>query len=340
MAIVETTRALARFGSGVVRLAAVKHVWQLVRAGFDAFIADEALTRGAAIAFYIVTAIAPLLYICVTIAGLVMGRAEAREAVGGVLGHILSHDSVKLLDLAIRNARGTSTGIVGGVVGVLVLVITASGVFGEMEDALNAIWRAPPKGAVLPRLLRGRARSLALVVALGLLLVASMLTGSAIAALKHTIATETPFSQASLSLVNALVSVLLASLLFAAIYKVLPNRSLEWRDVVAGAVGTAVLFQVGQFLLVYFLGTSAVAKPYGAAGGLILLLMWVYYSAQVFLLGAEFTKVYACRYGSQSGCEGLEDIARVGLEKPAQPQPDSRPRKAVVRVENREDARI
>lgn len=280
-------------------------LWQLIRAGIDAFIADEALTRGAAIAFYFVTAIAPLLYICVTIAGLVMGRDEAREAITTALGNIMSHDSVKLLEAAIRNARGTSGGIVSGIVGVAVLILTASGVFGEMEDALNAIWRVPPKGPVLPRLLRGRARSLALVIALGVLLVFSMLIGSAISALRHTIAVDTPFSQFGLALVNNAVSFLLAALLFAAIYKVLPNKNLEWRDVILGAVGTAALFQLGQILLVYFLGSSAVAKPYGAAGGLILLLMWVYYSAQVFLLGAEFTKVYACAFGSQQNCGDL-----------------------------------
>lgn len=291
----------------------LRQIWQLFRDGIEAFIADEALTRGAAIAFYIVTAIAPLLYICVTIAGLVMGRTEARDAVVAALGNIMSHDSVKLFEAAIRNARGTPTGIVSGIVGAVVLILTASGVFGEMEDALNAIWRAPPKGPVLPRLLRGRARSLALVIGLGVLLVFSMLTGSAVTALRHTIAVETPFSQATLALLNSGVSVLLASLLFAAIYKVLPNKDLEWRDVIAGAVGTALLFQLGQVLLIYFLTSSAIARPYGPAGGLILLLMWVYYSAQVFLLGAEFTKVYACRFGSLHDCDGLENVARVGL---------------------------
>jgi membrane protein len=295
-----------------------KRLWRLFLAGIDAFIRDEALTRGAAISFYVVTAIAPLLYICVTIAGLVMGRAEAREAVGTALGHIMSAESVHLLDTAIRNARGTSSGVVGGVIGAAVLLITVSGVFGEMEDALNAIWRAPPGGPVLPRLLRGRARSLALVIALGVLLAMSMVTGSAIAALKTTIAVETPFSESALVFLNGLVSVFLTALLFAAIYKVLPNKALEWRDVAWGALGTALLLQLGQVLLVYALANTA--RPYGAAGGLIALLMWVYYCAQVFLLGAEFTKVYACELGSQQGCEGLEPPAHGGGAKAAPPR--------------------
>ncbi|HEX4293714.1 MAG TPA: YihY/virulence factor BrkB family protein [Rhizomicrobium sp.] len=296
-----------------------KQVWQLFRAGIDAFVEDEALTRGAAIAFYIVTAIAPLLYICVTIAGLVMGRAEARAAVDAVLGQIMSKDSVGIFALAIRNAAGTSTGIVGGIVGVATLVLTASGVFGEMEDALNAIWRAPPKGALLPRLLRGRARSLGLVMGLGVLLVISMLIGGAISAFQHTIAVETALSRATLAVLHGAVSYLLAAVLFAAIYKTLPNKDLEWRDVIAGALGTALLFLFGQILLGWFLGSSMIARPYGAAGGMILLLLWVYYSAQVFLLGAEFTKVYACHFGSQQGCDGLEGTAHIGSERAAAP---------------------
>ncbi len=282
-----------------------KQTWQLIRSGIDAYIHDEALTRGAAIAFYIVTAIAPVLYIAVTIAGLVMGPDAARGAVAAALGHIMSHDSVNLLQMAIRNARGTSTGIFSGILGVAVLIVTASGVFGEMEDALNAIWQAPRKGAVLPRLLRGRAVSLLLVIGLGFLLVISMLLTAALTALRHYITVDTPYSQFTLALLNIAVSFLLATLLFAAIYKILPNKDLEWGDVIAGAIGTAALFQLGQFLLGYFLGSSTMAKPYGAAGGLILLLVWVYYSAQVFLLGAEFTKVYACRYGSQQ-CDETE----------------------------------
>jgi len=282
-------------------------IWRLFREGVDAFIRDEALTRGAAIAFYIVTAIAPILYITVTLAGLVMGNAAAQDAVSHVLGRIMSRDGTALVELAIHNARGTSTSIVGGVIGIILLIVTASGVFGEMEDALNAIWQAPRKGAVIPRLLRGRAISLVLVIGLGFLLVISMLTTSALTALSHYITIDTPYSQVSLALLNGGVSFLLAAVLFAAIYKILPNLYLEWRDVIAGAIGTAALFQVGQLLLGYVLGSMGLTKAYGAAGGLMLLLLWVYYSAQIFLLGAEFTKVYACQYGIHQGCEAAAE---------------------------------
>ncbi len=285
-----------------------RRVWQLFRDGIDGFIRDEALTRGAAMAFYIVTAIAPILYITVTIAGLIMGRDAARGAIAGVLGRIMSHDSVTLLDLAIKNANGTSTGILGGIIGVVALIVTASGVFGEMEDALNVIWRAPRKGPVIPRLLRGRAASLILVIGLAFLLVISMLITSALTVLAHFITVDTPYNRISLALLNAGVSCLLAIVLFAAIYKILPNLTLQWRDVIAGAVGTAILFQLGQFMLGFVLGSTGIGKPYGAAGGLILLLIWVYYSAQVFLLGAEFTRAYARRYGSQRGRNAPEEV--------------------------------
>lgn len=280
-------------------------IWRLITEGVDAFIADEALTRGAAIAFYGVTAIAPTLFIAITIASLVFGVDAARGAVAYQLRHMMSRESVELIQLAVRHTTGSSAGILSSIVGVLTLILTASGVFGEMEDALNVIWRAPRKGSVLRRLLRGRAVSLGLVIGLGFLLLISMVVTAGIAALGHYIDRHTPFSYVTLALINFAVSTLLMSLLFAAIYKIVPNKDLQWRDVGVGAVGTSLLFQFGQFLLGFYMGSTGVGAAYGAAGGLIVMLVWVYYSAQVFLLGAEFTKVYACHFGSQqdAACE-------------------------------------
>jgi membrane protein len=276
-------------------------VWSLVREGVDAFVEDSALTRGAAIAFYAVTSIAPTLFVAVTVASLGFGASAARHALVGQLRHVIGEDGAQLLDLAIRNAHGTSTGVIGSIVGFVTLFLAASGVFGEMEDALNVIWRAPRKGSVLRRLLRGRAVSLLLVVGVGFLLLVSMVFTALLAALGHYIDVRTSISQLALLAINLAVGVALMTLLFAAIYKVLPNLDLEWRDVLFGAFGTALLVQLGQSLLAWYFASSSIATPYGAAGGLIVLLLWVYYSAQVFLLGAEFTKVFACRYGSQQG---------------------------------------
>jgi membrane protein len=290
----------------------IERAWSLVLEGIDAFIADEALTRGAAIAFYAVTAIAPTLFIAVAIASLGFGPDAARGAIAYQLRHLMSRESAQVLQLAISHAPGTSTGLVSSIIGVATLILTASGVFGEMEDALNVIWRAPRKEALWRRLLRGRAVSLVLVIGLGFLLLISMVFTAGVAALGHYIDEHTPYSQVALVLINFAISTVLMSLLFAAIFKILPNKPLEWRDVGVGAVGTALLFQFGQFLIGYYLGSSGLATPYGAAGGLIVMLIWVYYSAQVFLLGAEFTKVYACHFGSQQSgiCETAQPVAQ------------------------------
>jgi membrane protein len=274
------------------------HLWLLLKEGIAGFVEDNALSRGAAIAFYAVTALAPVLFIAVTIAGIGFGREAARGAVAFQLRHMMSAQSAELVQSAILNARGNHHTLLGSLLGLATLVITASGVFGEMEDALNVIWHAPREHSFLHQLVRGRILSLGLVVGLGFLLLVSMIFTAGIGALGHFIDEQTPLSQFVIGIINFMISFVLMSVLFAAIYKILPNRRLYWRDVLVGAVGTALLFELGQFLLGQYLGRFAVASAYGAAGGLIVLLVWVYYSAQVFLLGAEFTKAWARHHGS------------------------------------------
>jgi len=179
--------------------------------------------------------------------------------------------------------------------------VTASGVFGEMQTALNAIWKAKPPGTTVSRLIRARIASLGLVVALGFLLMVSLVVDTGLTAFGNYLDSILPFGKVVLMVLNVIVSILLISFLFAAIYKVLPDRSLEWGDVAVGAIATGILFTVGKSLIGWYIGTSAVASSFGAAGALIVLLLWVYYSAQIFLLGAEFTKIYANRRGSKRG---------------------------------------
>jgi uncharacterized BrkB/YihY/UPF0761 family membrane protein len=161
------------------------------------------------------------------------------------------------------------------------------------------IWKAKPHGTTVSRLIRARATSLGLVVALGFLLMVSLVVSAALAAFGEQLNSILPFGKVFLSGVNFVISLILISVLFAAIYKVLPDRQLEWRDVAVGAVVTALLFTIGKSLIGWYIGSSATASSYGAAGALIVLLLWVYYSAQTFLLGAEFTKAYANRHGSK-----------------------------------------
>jgi membrane protein len=170
-----------------------------------------------------------------------------------------------------------------------------------MQSALNAIWKAKPIGTTVSRLIRARIASLGLVASLGFLLIVSLVVSAALSAFDNYLGAIWPFGKVLLIGLNFVVSLVLISILFAAIYKVLPDRRLQWRDVAVGAVITAILFTIGKSLIGWYIGSSAVASSYGAAGALIVLLLWVYYSAQIFLLGAEFTKAFANRYGSKKG---------------------------------------
>jgi membrane protein len=276
-----------------------RKAWRLVRESVTSFIEDEALSRGAAIAFYTVTSIGPVLLIVVAIAGLAFGQDAARGAIVAQLSGLMGQQSAELLQSALRGAANKSSGFWASAVGLVTLLITASGVFGEMQSALNAIWKAEPKGTTVSRLIRARAASLGLVAALGFLLLVSLVISALLSALAQEINAYIPFGHFILQALDLLISFALISVLFAAIYKVLPDKKLKWRDVFVGAVATAFLFSIGKFLIGLYIGSSAVSSSYGAAGALIVVLLWIYYSAQIFLLGAEFTKVYAGYHGRQ-----------------------------------------
>jgi membrane protein len=170
-----------------------------------------------------------------------------------------------------------------------------------MQAALNSIWKAKPQATAVSRLIRARILSLGLVAALGFLLIVSLVISAGLTAFGNYLDTVLPMGKLILPGLNFVVSVVLLGVLFGAIYKVLPDRSLQWNDVIVGAVITSVLFNIGKSLIAWYIGSSAIASSYGAAGGLIVLLLWVYYSVQIFLFGAEFTKVYANRHGSKQG---------------------------------------
>jgi membrane protein len=237
-----------------------------------AFIDDEALSRGAAIAFYAVTSIAPVLLIVIAIAGLAFGHDAAENAVKGQLSALMGEQTADVVQTAVANASSKSSGILATLIGIATLIATASGVFGEMQSALNAIWKVQPSGTTLSRLVRARAASLGLVATLGFLLMVSLVVSAGLTAFGNYLNSLFPFGAFVLSILKVAVSLLLVSLLFAAIYKVLPDRHLQWRDVILGAVVTAVLFTIGKALIGWYIGGSAVASSYGAAGALIVLL--------------------------------------------------------------------
>ena len=275
------------------------HPWKLIKEGLMAFVDDNALTRGAAIAFYAVTAIAPVLFIATTIAGLFLGPKAASAAVGYQLRQLMNPQSANLVQAAIVHARGVHHTLLGSLLGLTALVVTASGVFTEMEDALNVIWKAPRTESYLHQLVRGRVMSLILVIAMSFLFMLSLVVAAGIGVLGRFLDQFTSLSASLVAVINVGLSFAFITALFAIIYKMMPHRRLYWRDVLVGAAGTALLFEAGQSLIGLYLSRFLVANIYGAAAGVIVLLVWTYYSAQVFLLGAEFTKVWAQHYGSQ-----------------------------------------
>ncbi len=272
--------------------------WKLLVDTTQSFIDDEALSRGAAIAFYAVTSLAPILLIVIAIAGLVFGHDAAQDAISSQFSELMGKQAAEVLQSVIASASAKSSSIVAAIAGIAMLIATASGVFGEMQAALNTIWKARPRATTLSRLIRARVTSLGLVAALGFLLIVSLVVSAGLTAFGNYL-DRLPMGTLLLSGINFAVSWLLFAVLFGAIYKVLPDRTLQWADVIVGAMMTSLLFNVGKMLIGWYIGSSAVASSYGAAGGLIILLLWVYYSAQIFLFGAEFTKIYANTHGSK-----------------------------------------
>jgi membrane protein len=271
----------------------IKTLWLVTKESAEAFIEHGALSRGAAIAFYAVTSIGPLLLIVVAVAGLFFGADAARGALMAKLTDAMGPQSAGFLQLAIGSAANHSSGVIATIIGVVSLVITASGIFGETQTALNAIWRASPEGTTMMRLIRARLSSLTLIVALGFLLLVSLVVGAAIAAVGQALDNIMPFTEVLLHLLNFVISLACLSAIFAAIYKILPDRPLRWRDTIVGAIVTALLITIGKLAIGLYIGRSGIASSYGAAGSVLASLLWVYYSAQIFLFGAEFTRAYA-----------------------------------------------
>jgi membrane protein len=269
---------------------------RFLKQGFWAFIEDNALSHGASIAFYVVTGFVPALIIGISLLRTVFGHTMVRSYVFEALHLLMGGQGRIVLAIAAKAASGGTLGLKTEIVGAVVLVITASGAFGEIQSALNAIWKASPEGISLANFLRARLVSLALVIGLGALLLGSMLATAVVAQWRVGASLASPLLTA---LANVVLGFVLISMIFAAIYKLLPDIDLEWGDVAVGAVGTAVLYELGQLVIGLYLHSAGASAAYSAAGGLIVVLLWIYYSAQVFLLGAEFTKIYATLRGSR-----------------------------------------
>ena len=275
----------------------ITRTWILIKDTVSGFIEHEDLTRGAATAYYTIFSIAPLLIIVIAIAGLVFGHDAAEGAIVGQLSGLIGSQSAKILQSMIQSASHQASGIFATIIGIGTLLLTATGAFTEIQSALNAIWSAAPS-AGFSGLVRARLVSLGLVVTLGFLMLVSLAVSAGLTALGSYLSDLFPGGSFLMALLNSMISLVLISALFAAIYKILPDKPIAWRDVAVGSIVTAILFTIGKSLIGLYIGSSSVGSSYGAAGALLIILLWVYYSVQIFLLGAEYTRAYAETHGS------------------------------------------
>ena len=275
-------------------------VGSLLRDAFYAWIDDNAPTHGAALAYYTVFALAPLLIIVIAIAGLVFGREAAQGQILSQIEGLVGEQGGRAVQAMLENARQPGPGIVASAIGLITLIIASTGVFAQLQVSLDTIWRVTPKpGRGILGIIKDRFLSFLMVIVAGFLLLVSLVLSAALAALGKFFSYLLPVPEGVLHGVNFVVSFAVITLLFAAIYKVLPDAKISWSDVWIGAAVTSLLFSLGKFMIGLYLGKGSVASAYGAAGSLVIILVWVYYSAQILLYGAEFTAVYAIRYGSR-----------------------------------------
>ena len=250
-------------------------------------------------AYYTVFSLAPLLMIAIGIAALAFDRETAREQILSQLQDLVGPSGAKAIEAMLQNASSPSSGVLATVIGVITLFVGASGVFGELQASLNTIWDVPEReGGGVWGFVKGRFLSILMVLGTGFLLLVSLILSTGLAAAGSFLLGVLPLPESVLHLLNFALSFGMITVLFALIYKVLPDAPIAWRDVWIGAVLTAFLFEVGKLVIGLYIGKANFASSYGAAGSLVIILVWVYYSTQILLFGAEFTEVYAKEYGS------------------------------------------
>jgi membrane protein len=284
--------------------------WQLIKDSVSAWSDDYAPSMGAALAYYSVFSLAPLLFIVIAVAGMAFGDEAARGEVFGQLRGLMGSEAAKAVEDMLASLRTPERGITSTLIGAGVLVIGATSVFAELQDALDRIWRVSPRerSTGLWELLRTRILSFGVVLGIAFLLMISLVLSAVISALGKWWSGAFGSWELVAQLVNALVGYGLTLSVFALIYKLIPRVRIAWSDVWLGAAVTALLFTLGRLLIGLYIGKSGIASGFGAAGSVAIIFVWVYYSAQIFLLGAEFTRVYALRFGSRR--HDREDAAK------------------------------
>ncbi|USE78246.1 YihY/virulence factor BrkB family protein [Cupriavidus gilardii] len=306
---------------------AVRNLYGLLKDTVSAWIDDYAPSMGAAIAYYTVFSVAPLLLIVISVAGVVFGAEAARGAIVTELQGFIGTEGAKAIEDMLAAVSEPATSTLTTLAGLVTLLIGATTVFAELQSALDRIWRVPErqKSSGLWGLLRARVLSFGMILGIGFLLIVSLLASAALAALSRGWAPLFGEEEALAHAVDFIFSLAVITTGFAMIYKIMPRARVRWPDVWLGALVTALLFTFGKFLIGLYIGKTGVASGYGAAGSLVVLLVWVYYSAQIFLLGAEFTWLYAHRYGSLRGQQPAERSVQVKTGRFVERQPAEHP---------------
>ena len=276
----------------------IKDIIALVQQTFKEWSEDKAQRLGAALAYYTIFSIGPLILITVAIAGFFFGDEAAQGQIVGPIAGVVGESGAEVIQEALKNAGNTGAGVVSTIIGMVTLLLGAAGLFGQLQDALNTIWGVRAKSAGIVAMITERLLTFAMVLGTGLILLASLLVNAVLALVGPLLADTIPGGSFLLQILNYVVSFGLVTVVFMIIYKVLPDVDISWKDVRIGAAVTALLFIVGQFALAFYLSVSNPGSAYGAAGSLVIILVWIFYTAQIVFLGAEFTQVYANKYGS------------------------------------------
>jgi membrane protein len=277
-----------------------KEFLTLVKETFREWSEDKVSRLAAALAYYTIFSLAPFLVIVIAVAGFFFGQQAVEGQIVGQIEGLVGTEGAQMIETMIAAAWEPGTGIIATVLSVILLIIGAAGLFGQLQDALNVIWEVQPKpDRGIKDVIRDRFLSFTMVLGVGFLLLVSLVLSAALNVIGQWFTDLLPQATILVQVINLVLSLAIITLLFAMIYKILPDVVIGWRDVWLGAAVTAVLFVIGKELIGFYLGRAAVASAYGAAGSLVVLLLWVFYSAQILFLGAEFTQVYARKHGSK-----------------------------------------
>jgi membrane protein len=301
----------------------VKNTWILTKAAASSWVDDYAQSMGAALAYYTMLSIAPFLVIVISLAGLIFGVEAARGEIAAQLTGLMGREGAEAVQNLLETASKPAEGVPAAVVGLILLLVGATSVFAELQDALDRIWRAPKRTRMgIWSLLRARLLSFGTIAGISFLLMVSLVVSAGLAALGKMWGPRFSDWQSLVGAANVVISYILTAAVFAMIYKVMPRAKIAWTDVSIGAIVTALLFTIGKSLIGLYIGRSGLTSGFGAAGSLVMAMVWVYYSAQIFLLGAEFTWAYALTFGSRRE-QKLPGAAPAVPSKAADKKPDA-----------------